>query len=70
MLLYYTERNNPVNLQYERLLHLREIIMYTAYDFTCMLLSVTLKDVESTVQHIEAKGNPVNFNGIFLLKIF
>ena len=26
----------------------------------CMLLSVTVKDVASTLQDVETKGNPVN----------
>ena len=34
--------------------------MGTVHDFTCMLLSVTVQDVESTVQDLETKGNPVN----------
>ena len=34
--------------------------MCVLHDFTCMLLSVTEQDVESTVKDIEAKGIPVN----------
>ena len=29
------------------------------HDFTCILLSVTMKDVKSTVQDVDTKGNPV-----------
>ena len=34
--------------------------MCTLHDFKCMLPSVTAQDVESTVQDVEAKGNPIN----------
>ena len=34
--------------------------MCTLHDFTFMLISLTVQDIESTVQYIEAKGNPVN----------
>ena len=33
--------------------------MYDLHDFTCMLLSVTVHDVESTIQDIETEGNSV-----------
>ena len=56
----YTERNNPVNLQFERFLYLREDFMSTLDNFTCMLLSVTVQDVRSTLQDVQIKGNPVN----------
>ena len=44
--------------------------MYALTDFTCMLLSVTVHYVESTVQDIEPKDDLVNFITFFLLKIF
>ena len=34
--------------------------MRTLHDFTCTLLSVTVQDIESTVQDVKTKGNPVN----------
>ena len=34
--------------------------MCTLHNFTCMLLSVTVQDVESTVQDVGTEGNPVN----------
>ena len=34
--------------------------MCILHGFTCMLLCVTVQDVESTGQDIETKGNPVN----------
>ena len=49
----YLERNNPVNLKYERFLNLHEDFMRTLHNFTCMLLSVTAQDAESTVQYVE-----------------
>ena len=55
-----TERNNPVNLQCERFSNLREEFMCTANDFKCMLLSIIVQDVESTVQHIKIKDNSLN----------
>ena len=57
---YYTEKNDHVNLHYECILNLREDFMRTLHDFTYMLLSVTVQDVESTVQDIEIKGVSVN----------
>ena len=65
----YTERNKPVNLQYEFFFNLREDLMCNFHDFTCMLFSVTVQDVESTVQNVEQKEHR-KFNGIFLLKSF
>ena len=59
-LVSYTERNNPGYLQYEHLLNLREDLMCTLHDFTSMLLSVTVQDVELTVQDAEMQWNPVN----------
>ena len=46
--------------------------MKILHDFTCILLSVTEQDVESTVQIVERKGNSINFTteDILLLKIF
>ena len=40
-------------------MNLHEDFMYALHDFTCMLLSVTAHDVESTVQDVETKANPV-----------
>ena len=34
--------------------------MRTLHHFTCILLSVTVQDVESTVQNVETNGNAVN----------
>ena len=53
----YTERNNLGYLQYERLLNLRIDFKCSLHDFTCMLLSATVKDVESIVQDGETKVN-------------
>ena len=39
--------------------------MCSLRDFTCMLLSVTVLDVESTVQDIETNGNLVNATAFF-----
>ena len=58
---YYTERNNPINLQHERFFsNSHEYFMCALYNFTCMLLTVTVQDVESTIQDVETKGIPVN----------
>ena len=56
----YTQRNNPVNLQSERFFNSHENFTIILHDFTCMLLSVAIEDVESTAQAIEIRGNPVN----------
>ena len=37
--------------------------MCTLHNFTCIILSGTVQDVESTVQIIETKDNPVNLTG-------
>ena len=66
----HTERNNPVNLQYERFLNLHEDFTCTLYDFTCMLLSVIIQDVESTVQDVETKDNSVNLSAISYSRFF
>ena len=58
----YTERNNPENLQYERFFNLGKDFMCTLHDFTCMLLSITVQDVET-------KANPVNLEA-FPIKDF
>ena len=50
---FYTERNNPENLQYERFFNLHEDFICTLHDCTCRLLSIAVQDVER-------KGNPVN----------
>ena len=34
------------------------------YDFTCILLSVTVKDVKSIVQNIETMNVPVNVTAL------
>ena len=39
--------------------------MRTLHDFTCILLSVTVQDVQSTVQNVETKVNPVNLTAFF-----
>ena len=42
--------------------NLHENLMCALHDFTCMLLSVTVHDIESTAQDcpdVETKGNPV-----------
>ena len=55
------KRNNPVNLQYERFFfNLRKNFTCTLQYFMCLLLSVTVQDVELTVQDVETKGNPVS----------
>ena len=33
--------------------------------FTCMFLSVTVQDVESTVQDVETKGSLINLTAFF-----
>ena len=40
-------------------LTLREDFMGTVHDSTCRLFFVTVQDVQSTVQDVETKGNPV-----------
>ena len=64
---HYTQRNNSVIRQYERLLSLHEGFTLILYDFTCNLFSKTVQDVETTaidveitVQDVETKDNPVN----------
>ena len=57
---YATMRNNPVNLQYEPFFNLRENFMFTLHDFTCMLVSLTVLDVELTLQDLETYGNSLN----------
>ena len=66
----YTERNNPVSLQYKRFLNWSEDFMCTLHDFTCMLLSETVQNVESTVQDVERKGNPVNLTAFSYWRFF
>ena len=39
--------------------NLRGDLMCALHDFTCMLLSVTERYVEPTVQDFETNGNPV-----------
>ena len=56
----YTERNNSDNLQYECFFNLHEDFMRALHDFTWLLLSGRIQDVESTVQGVETKGNPIN----------
>ena len=63
----HTGRNNTVNLQYERIFNLREVSMRTLHDFTCMLLSVTVQDVDARVKDFETKDSPINFP---ILKVF
>ena len=53
--IYYTERNNSENLQYERYFNLRENFMRVLHDFTCILLSLAVHDVESIAQDVEKK---------------
>ena len=55
-----TQRNNPVNLQYKCLLNSHEDFMSILQDFMYILLSMTVHDIESTVQIVQTKGNPVN----------
>ena len=55
-----TERNNLVNLQYERFFNLRGDFVCTVHYFRCMIHSVTVQNIESTVQDVETKGNPVS----------
>ena len=67
----YTRRNNLVNLSYERFFfNFREDFKGSLHDFTCMLLSVTVQDIESTVQAVEAKGNPVIFMAFSYWRFF
>ena len=40
--------------------NLHEIFTLVLHNFTCMLLSVIVHDVESTVHDVETRGNPVN----------
>ena len=40
--------------------NLREDFTCTIHDFPCMLLSVRVQDMESTVQHFEERSHPVN----------
>ena len=40
--------------------NLRENFTLTLHDFMCMLLSIIVKDVESTIQDFETKGISVN----------
>ena len=44
--------------------------MCTLHNFTCVLLSETVKDVESTVQDVEAKGNPVKLTAFLYCRFF
>ena len=44
--------------------------MCTLHDFTCILLFVSVKDVELTVADVEAKGISVNLPVIFYLRAF
>ena len=50
---YYTQKNNPVNVQYERLLNSHEDFTCILHDFTCILFSITIEDVEPTVQMLK-----------------
>ena len=34
--------------------------MHNLHDFTCILISITAQDVESTVQDVKIKDNPVH----------
>ena len=58
--LCYTERINPVNLQYEHLLNSHEDFRCNLHDTTCILFSITAKHIESKIQDIETKDNSVN----------
>ena len=40
--------------------NLRDSFTCALHDFTCMFLSVTVQNVESVVQEVKAKRNPVN----------
>ena len=42
-LISHTEKNDPINLQYERFLNIRDC-MCTLHDFTCMCESVETND--------------------------
>ena len=53
----YTQRDNSVNLQCERLLNLHEDFTRILHDFTCTLLSKTVQDVETN-------DNPVNLTAL------
>ena len=48
-----------------KVFNLCEDFICTLQDSTCMLLSVTEQFVESTVQDIETKDNPVNVTAFF-----
>ena len=43
--------------------------MCTLHDFTCVLLSVTVQVVESTVRDVETKGIPVNLTAFEITRI-
>ena len=45
--------------------NLRKDFMRTFHTFTCMLISVTVQNVESTVQDIETKSSSVNLMAFF-----
>ena len=47
-----------------------EYITRVLHDFTCMLLSVAAEDVESTVQYVETRGNPVNLTAVSYIEEF
>ena len=68
--IWLTQRDNPVNLQYEVFFNYVKISFVLNTDVTVMLLSVTVQSVESTVQDVETNGNIVNLTAFFLLKIF
>ena len=39
--------------------------MSTLHEFTYLLLSVTVQDVESIAQDVEIKGKPVNYRASY-----
>ena len=53
----YTQRNDPANFQYKRLLNSHKGLKCIFHDFTSVLLSVTIQDVGT-------KGNPVNLTSV------
>ena len=48
------------HFDWEKILSVREDITCTLHDFTFMLLSVTVQDIETIVQNVETNGFPVN----------
>ena len=49
----YTRRENIITLHFERFLSLLEYFACALHDLTCMIIFVTVQDIEPTVQGVE-----------------